>query len=75
MVRVKSRGRVPAERFEAYAAALKVSPRDFTLTMLRYNDPVVYRLLNAGDTAAPARPTSLSDMEERLRRLEARLSD
>lgn len=67
------RGRVPAERYEAYAAALNVSPRIFTLTMLRYNEPILYRLL--AETPGPARssPMALSDLEARLRRLEARL--
>lgn len=69
------RGRVPAERFEAYASALKVSPRDFTMTMLRYNEPIVFRLLADPKDEVQAKPASLSELEERLRRLEARLVD
>lgn len=69
------RGRVPAERFEAYASALKVSPREFTMTMLRYNEPIVFRLLADPKDEVQAKPASLSELEERLRRLEARLVD
>jgi transcriptional regulator with XRE-family HTH domain len=69
------RGRVPAERFEAYASALKVSARDFTMTMLRYNEPIVFRLLADPKDEVQAKPASLSELEERLRRLEARLVD
>lgn len=69
------RGRVPAERFEAYASALKVSARDFTMTMLRYNEPIVFRLLADRKDEVQAKPASLSELEERLRRLEARLVD
>ena len=69
------RGRVPAERFEAYASALKVSAREFTMTMLRYNEPIVFRLLADPKDEVQAKPASLSELEERLRRLEARLVD
>lgn len=69
------RGRVPAERFEAYASALKVSARDFTMTMLRYNEPIVFRLLADPKDEVQAKPASLSELEERLCRLEARLVD
>lgn len=69
------RGRVPAERFEAYASALKVSARDFTMTMLRYNEPIIFRLLADPKVEVQAKPASLSELEERLRRLEARLVD
>lgn len=69
------RGRVPAERFEAYAAALRVSPREFTMTMLRYNDPVIFRLLAEPKEEVQAKAAAISDLEERLRRIEARLAD
>lgn len=69
------RGRVPAERFEAYAAALRVSPREFTMTMLRYNEPVIFRLLSEAQEEVKATAATISDLEERLRRIEARLED
>ncbi len=46
------RGRVPAERYEAYALALDIEPREFTKTMLRYNDTVVYNLLFGAESQA-----------------------
>lgn len=69
------RGRVPAERFEAYANALKVDPREFTQTMLRYNEPVIFNLL-FGATAAEVTPkpaSSIADLEQRLALLESQL--
>ncbi len=39
------RGRVPAERYEAYAHAVGVPPRDFVKIMMRYNDPITYAIL------------------------------
>lgn len=68
------RGRVPAERYEKYAEAFRMSPRDFALTMLRFNDPHTYRMIFGSDV----QPNSNSDvnrLEERLRLIEARLSD
>lgn len=72
------RGRVPAERYEAYALALDIEPREFTKTMLRYNDTVVYNLLFGAESQAPVvdegRPTSLHELEKRLALLESRLT-
>lgn len=72
------RGRVPAERYEAYALALDIEPREFTKTMLRYNDTVVYNLLFGAEAQAPvvdeARPASLHELEKRLALLESRLT-
>lgn len=74
------RGRVPAERYEAYAHALGVNPREFTKTMLRYNDTVVYNLLfgpEAEEELAQERQDavkpSLKELEKRLLLLEAHL--
>lgn len=72
------RGRVPADRYEAYAAALNVPPREFTLTMLSYNEPAIYRLLQMEDKAvsgasvAPVQEkSSLTALEKRLAALES----
>lgn len=70
------RGRVPPERYEAYALGLGVDPREFTMTMLRYNEPIVFELLFKGEPApsAPvAKESSLSELEKRLALLESRL--
>lgn len=70
------RGRVPPERYEAYALGLGVDPREFTKTMLRYNEPIVFELLFKGEPA-PAQPvakeSSISELEKRLALLESRL--
>lgn len=70
------RGRVPPERYEAYALGLNVDPREFTMTMLRYNEPIVFELLFKGEPA-PVQPvtkeSSISELEKRLALLESRL--
>lgn len=70
------RGRVPAERYEAYANAVGVPPRDFVKIMMRYNDPITYAIL-FGDGSADAEKEPgkdvLSALEQRLALLEAKL--
>lgn len=65
------RGKVPSERYEAYSLALNLDPREFAITMLRYNDPHTYALI-FGDRQQNAKP-DVAALEERLRRLEAML--
>ncbi|MBB4145755.1 helix-turn-helix domain-containing protein [Rhizobium rhizoryzae] len=72
------RGRVPAERYEAYAQALGINPREFTKTMLRYNDTVVYNLLFGPEAELAQEPQdaakpSLKELEKRLLLLESHL--
>ena len=43
------RGRIPPERYGAYARALNVPSREFVQTMLKYYDPVTYRHLFSND--------------------------
>jgi transcriptional regulator with XRE-family HTH domain len=43
------RGRVPPDRYELWAKALGISPREFVRTMLRYYDPVTYGILFDAD--------------------------
>lgn len=64
------RGRVPAERYEAYAQALGIAPREFAMTMMRYNDPLTYELI-FGDEADQQARSKVEDMERRLKRLES----
>jgi transcriptional regulator with XRE-family HTH domain len=68
------RGRVPAERYERYAKAFRMSPRDFALTMLRFNDPHTYRMIFESDVQ-PKPESDVTRLEERLRLIEARLLD
>jgi transcriptional regulator with XRE-family HTH domain len=70
------RGRVPPERYGAYAVALDVPAREFAMSMMRYNDPITYSMIFDNPQAAGERsPAVVSDLEERLRRLEAKLGD
>ncbi|WP_137136946.1 helix-turn-helix transcriptional regulator [Rhizobium sp. FKY42] len=64
-------GRLPIERYEAYAEAVKVPAREFTLKMLSYNEPTIYRLLQIDDIATDDRgDVSAAELERRLVRLE-----
>lgn len=42
------RGRVPPDRYEAWARALDVDVRSFVKTLLSYYDPITYRVLFGG---------------------------
>lgn len=67
-------GRLPIERYEAYAEALAIPAREFTLTMLAYNEPTVYRLLQMGEVAVvESRDVTAQELERRLARLEQAL--
>jgi len=39
------RGRIPPDRYEAWAKALGVDPKDFVKKLLQYYDPITYALL------------------------------
>jgi transcriptional regulator with XRE-family HTH domain len=39
------RGRIPPDRYRAWAKALGVPPREFVTRLMRYYDPVTYRIL------------------------------
>ncbi|PZP61743.1 MAG: XRE family transcriptional regulator [Delftia acidovorans] len=74
------RGRVPPERFEAYAHAINVDPKDFAKTMLRYNEPVVHGLLfpeeprvTVESPKANRDTSSVTDLEKRIALLERML--
>lgn len=68
------RGKVPAERYAAYAKAVAVGARDFAMTMLRFNDPYTYGLIFGGEHAVAAN-SDIVALETRLRRLEAKLTE
>lgn len=48
------RGRVPSERFGAYARALGMPVRDFTRMMLSHYEPVIYQHLFTDDPHIPS---------------------
>jgi transcriptional regulator with XRE-family HTH domain len=39
------RGRIPPDRYRSWAKALGISPREFVIKLMRYYDPVTYRIL------------------------------
>lgn len=39
------RGRIPPERYEAFAEALAMEPQAFVRELMRYYDPVTHRIL------------------------------
>ena len=41
------RGRIPPDRYQVWAHALKIPPRDFVRQVLRFYDPVTYEILFA----------------------------
>jgi transcriptional regulator with XRE-family HTH domain len=41
------RGRIPPDRYTAWAAALGVEPKVFVQTLMRYYDPVTYEIVFA----------------------------
>lgn len=43
------RGRIPSERYEAWARALGLAPRDFAKTMLSFYEPATYQLIFGDD--------------------------
>jgi len=45
------RGRLPPDRYEAWAKALGMDPRDFTRGLMRFYDPVTYRIKDRMVTA------------------------
>ena len=64
-------GPLPIERYEAYAAALQIPTREFTLKMLSYNEPTIYRLLQIDDIASDGSDeVNAEELECRLARLE-----
>jgi transcriptional regulator with XRE-family HTH domain len=42
------RGRIPPDRYRVWAHALGVPARDFVIKLMRYYDPVTYRILFEG---------------------------
>jgi len=67
----QGRGRIPPDRYAVYAKALKLNPRDFAITMLKYNEPHTYELI-FGLAGVPVQEKA--DVEARLQRLEAALA-
>lgn len=82
------RGRVPPERYVEWAGILKVPPREFVRSLMRYYDPVTYDILfgvtevttpeaREVDSHAEANEQQAEEKardEEKTRDLEARLA-
>jgi transcriptional regulator with XRE-family HTH domain len=69
------RGKVPPERYEAYAKALGVAPRDFVKTLLRYYNPLTFDILFGGaeEPAPVAEPegfVTARALDDRLKGIE-----
>lgn len=67
------RGRVPPDRYEMFAKALGVEPKEMAMMMMRYNDPITYALI-FGDKGQAEGETKVSELENRLKRLEAKIA-
>src|SRR5262245_23001724 len=53
------RGRIPPDRYLAWASALEVTPHDFVRTLMSYYDPVTYNIIFPdGAATAPTRMRS-----------------
>jgi len=66
------RGRGPADRCEKYAMAFHMAPRDYALTMLRFNVPHTYRMI-FGSASQSHLSSDVDRQEERLHLVEAKL--
>jgi transcriptional regulator with XRE-family HTH domain len=51
------RGRIPPDRYQAWAEALSLPPRDFVREILRFYDPITHAIL-FGENADVTHPTS-----------------
>lgn len=77
------RGRIPPLLVSDWAKSLNQPPRDFAIKLMRYYDPINYSLIFAdypADNIAPAKrdepagADALSNMQERMDRLEEMFS-
>jgi len=70
------KGRIPTAQMKNWAEALKVSPRDFAIRMMRFYDPINYGLI-FGDRsdAGSGDDTKVVDLADRLARIEGLLSE
>lgn len=66
------RGRVPPAQTRAWAAALKVSPRDLAIQLMRFYDPLSYDLI-FGPTAEKPSSEAEETLEARVAKLESLL--
>lgn len=49
------RGRIPPDRYRAWAEALEIEPRAFVRNVMRFYDPITYEIL-FGDSSAKTGP-------------------
>jgi transcriptional regulator with XRE-family HTH domain len=57
------RGRIPPDRYLAWAHALEIEPRFFVRSLLRFYDPVTYSILYGEEVAADGPSSSSSVIE------------
>lgn len=49
------RGRIPPDKYKAWAKALGISPRDLVIALLPYYDPITYEILFSEEKSGRAR--------------------
>jgi transcriptional regulator with XRE-family HTH domain len=67
------RGRVPPAQIRAWAAALRISPRDMAITLMRFYDPLNHELIFGEQPAATAPGPDTASLEARIAKLEGLL--
>mgnify|MGYP002387696940 CR=1 FL=1 len=65
------RGRVPPAQTRAWAAALKLSPRDLAINLMRFYDPLSHELIFGEQPEAPS--ADAASLEARIAKLEGLL--
>ena len=46
------RGRIPPDRYRAWAKAFDIAPKDLVRNLMRFYDPITYEILFDGDATA-----------------------
>lgn len=67
------RGRVPPTQTRAWAKALKMTPRDFAIQLMRFYDPLSYDLIFGPEAGVPLEAEDT--LEARVAKLESLLSN
>jgi len=53
------RGRIPPDRYLAWATALQIEPREFVRELMWYDDPMAYDVIFGEVSPPPATPSSV----------------
>ncbi len=62
------RGRIPPDRYLSWASALDIEPKEFVKHLMKYYDPMTYRILFATDEIAEEAKASNSPTLEVVRK-------